>query len=287
LTLDFPGDDAGDADDNDPGSTIDPDERDGDILFTGLAHDGNNGIVIGPGVDTQINVSSTGIGVSDQSMDADSYKVNGQNTSLFNGVLIDFVDGATRTLDGQSPIGQMDFDNHYSVNNSGFAISQLKPNKQTVTDVRVSVYDETATDPADSAAELIDNDAKTITQITVQVRNTANVVTDEHIFTDDDTVVIGGRSIDVDFQNSDKYVEIDGMGNRYNVLIETADGFEQIRVDNVGSGNEGFDISGIFIEQFDAGDPITMAFNLGLRDGDFDVSSGMIGVTLTPPDLIL
>ena len=63
--------------------------------------------------------------------------------------------------------------------------------------------------------------------------------------------------------------------------------FEQIRVDNVGSGNEGFDISGIFIEQFDAGDPIAMAFNLALRDGDFDISTGMIGVTLTPPDLIL
>ena len=294
LTLDFPGNDPGDVDDGDPGTTIDPDERDGDVLFTGIAHDGNNGIVVGPGVQTQINVSSTGIGVSDQSIDGDSYKimVNGQEqtVTLRNGVFIDFVDGATRTLDGQAPISQIDFDNHYNVNNSGFAISQLKPNNNAVVDVRVSVYDEAASDPADSASEITNDTAKEILSVTVQARNAQNVVTDDETFTADNLagVTIGGRLITVDFQSNDTFVEIDGMGERYSVLIETADGFERIRVDNVGTANEGFDISGIFIEQVDAGDPINMKFDLLLADGDGDtvLMNDVIDVTLAPPDLI-
>lgn len=41
------------------------------------------------------------------------------------------------------------------------------------------------------------------------------------------------------------------------------------------------------IEQFDAGDPINMDFDLLLIDGDFDAAGGALDVTLMPPDQII
>jgi len=83
------------------------------------------------------------------------------------------------------------------------------------------------------------------------------------------------------------YVEIDNLGVDYQVLIETENGFERMLVENSGTGNEGFDISGIILSEFDAGDPVNMDFNLLVRDGDFDTAGGSLDITLTPPDTIL
>lgn len=281
LTLDLPGDDPGDVDGPDANTTIDPAERDGDILFTGVVRTSLSGgfVANAPGTAGEINVSSTGIGIESQSINP------------LEGSFIDFIDGAPRTLDGHLHIADLDFDNHFTVNNAGFAISQLKPNTNTVTDVRVSVYNETSADPADSAAQIINDATLDITAITVRTADNLS----SHTFTGDDLAgtTIGGRLIKVDFDPANgpgggtNYVEIDNLGEGYQVLIETASGFERILVENAGSGNEGFDISGIIVSQFDAGDPITMNFDLTLLDGDLDLAGGSFDVTLTPPDQII
>ena len=272
LTLDLPGDDAGDV----------AGTPDGDILFTGIVRTTTGGIITtGAGTGAEINVSSTGIGVENQSINP------------LEGVFIDFVDGATRTLNGQLPISALDIDSHFQVNNAGFAVSQLKPNTNTVTDVRVSIYNETSANPASSGLE-IRNDA-TLNIASVTILNAAG--TESHTFSVDNLtgVTIGGRLIKVDFDPSNapgggnNFVEIDNLGAGFQVLINAGDNldFERILVENAGTGNEGFDISGVIVSQFDAGDPITMNFDLDLFDGDGDSSSGNFGVTLTPPDTII
>jgi len=57
-------------------------------------------------------------------------------------------------------------------------------------------------------------------------------------------------------------------------------------VENAGTGNEGFDISGLRIEQFNGGDPVHMSFDTALADRDGDLAFGTIGMTLTSPDII-
>ena len=299
LTLDAPGTDDGDVDSNGDGQ-ITGTEADGDFLFTGVVRSSlTGGFISGvPGVNGEINVSSTGIGVESQSINP------------LEGVFIDFVDGAFRTLNGQLPISALDFDEHVTVNNAGFGISQLKPNDATVTDVRVSVYNESAGDPADSGAEIINDTPLEITAITVRTVDAEGDVVDSHTFVRSDGTdftssdVIDGRTITVDFEpntepstanhNLSDFVEIDNLGEQYQVLIETASGFERILVENSDPplpnghlSNEGFDISGIIVEQFDAGDPVNMNFDLVLLDGDLDPSAGSFDVALTPPDQII
>ncbi|HEX5377003.1 MAG TPA: hypothetical protein VFW47_00420, partial [Phenylobacterium sp.] len=83
------------------------------------------------------------------------------------------------------------------------------------------------------------------------------------------------------------FVDVHNLGDGYTVLASTADGFQRILAENAGTGNQGFDISGVRIEQFDAGSPVSMSFNVAVTDGDLDQAFGTIGVSLTPPDFIL
>ncbi|KRB46704.1 DUF5801 repeats-in-toxin domain-containing protein [Phenylobacterium sp. Root700] len=278
LTLDLPGNDPGDVDGPDAGTTIDPAERDGDFLFTGIIRTTVDGpITDDPGATTRIAVSSTGIGVASQSINP------------LDGVFIDFVEGAPRTLDGIAPIGDMTYASHVTYNNAGFSISQMKPNVNAVLDVRVSAYDEASVGPPPNngeATEIINDPTKAITQITV--RSAAGV---EHDFTADGSFNFAGRTVSVDFSPSNapggavnNYVEIDNLGDNFTVLISTANGFERMLVEDSGTGNEGFDISGITIEQFNSGDPVHFDFTALLKDGDLDTAIGLIGVTLTAPD---
>ena len=125
--------------------------------------------------------------------------------------------------------------------------------------------------------------------------------TSSHEFTGDGSFTIGRRSITVDFNPAnapvvgandgqhDWFVHISNLGESYEVLIKTANGFERMLVEDSGTGNEGFDIERIIVEQFDAGSPINLSFDLRLTDGDGDFVDMMdlLGVTLTQPDTIL
>ncbi len=274
LTLDLPGNDPGDV----AGSPLDSAQRDGDFLFTGMMRTTTGGAITTlAGPTARIAVSEQGIGVASQSVNP------------LEGVFIDFVEGAPRTLDGQAPIGDMTYASHVTYNNAGFSISQVKPNVNTVLDVRVSAYDEASAGPPPNngeATEIVNDPTEAITQIIV--RSAGGV---SHTFTADGSFDFGGRVVGVDFSPANapggagnNYVEIANLAEDYTVLISTANGFERMLVENSGTSNEGFDISGLTIEQFSAGDPVHLSFDLRLKDGDGDLSSGLIGVTLTAPD---
>ena len=207
------------------------------------------------------------------------------------------MDGSNKLWDH---INDLNLDHHVTYNNAGFGISQLKPTGGTV-DVRVSAYNE-ATEPhgAYSGTEITNDTPLDIVSITV--RSAPGTGQESHTFTGDSSFSIGGRSISVDFNPStspggpyandgahDFFVDVTNLGENYQVLINTANGFERMLVEDSGQTNEGFDISGIIVSQQNAGNPIDMTFDLKLFDGDGDSTTmlDLLGVTLTTPDVFL
>jgi len=70
------------------------------------------------------------------------------------------------------------------------------------------------------------------------------------------------------------------------VFVSTADGFTRLEITNVDANNQhalaigGFDVGG------DAGEPIDLAFDVNVVDGDGDMAVGLIGITLNPEPLV-
>lgn len=188
----------------------------------------------------------------------------------------------------------MTFDGHTLVNGSGFGVSQLKPNTGTRTDVRVSIYaEDAANDPNGTSdytpGDITDNQVIDIESVTIQQINSSGIVVNEiDVAAGDETNhTLGGRVLNFNWGGTDDndWVIVTNLGTQYRVLVNGVDDYNQMLVENVGSGNEGFDISGIVINQQDAGDPVHMDFDVRLFDGDSDPKTAQFGVTLAPPDL--
>lgn len=223
------------------------DDMNQDILFTA-----------GP-VSDKVNTSTQGIGVQNQQVD------NGEI------IRIDFVSNVNPgDLNDASPgaagdIADLTYDSHYTVNDSGFGISQ----SFGATQVTVTAID--ADDDniffGDAAGESTD----TITSVTVLDELGQIIVEDATTNT-----VVGGIGI---VFNPDGTVTVSGLLLDYQVLVSTADGFNalQIECDTVK-----FDLGGIVVSSAEAGDPVNMDFGVIGEDEDGDTSTGTVEVTVLP-----
>lgn len=245
-----------------------------DLLFSG--GDTNNGL---PGAHS-VNVSTTGAGVDNQSMNA----VGGQGETL----RIDFTEGATLT---GSPLGSsFNLGTHTTVNGYSFLVSQNTPSGTEAT-AFIKVYD------ADADATLVGDSgdvADTITEIMVGTTviytlaggATGPVSINEHMVSamvhDGGIVIVGlNEGLTGDGQGGD-----DPM-----VKVSTADGFNRVEVSNFAGqtvngvvlGGTSFDLAPAGFDVAVAGDPFSFELPLQLTDYDGDFSPvAVIGVNITP-----
>lgn len=229
-----------------------------DVLFTGL----------NPGVDT-VNTSQTGLGSDNQSVDPGE------------AIRIDFVTNLDVGAGNLKNLSTVAFDGHYTVNHAGFEVSQTQSHAGVAT--RISVYDETGPAPdlnpatPYSASDLTNDPKKVITEVTV-LDSSGNVLYQA-------TADGSGSGITVHFLNGGTDVDVIGLKAGETVLADTADGFQRMQVQNVGSTyhiSKGFDLGGVVVNEAVTGNPVTFSLPLQLTDNDGDTASGAINVTLDP-----
>jgi hypothetical protein len=243
-----------------------------DLLFSG--GDTAGGL---PGAHS-VNVSTTGAGVDNQSMNAAS--------GLGETLRIDFATGAS--LAG-SPLGS-DFNmgTHKNVNGFSFLVSQNTPSGTEAT-AYVKVFD------ADGDKNLVgdaDDMADTITQVLVN-----NIVVYDSAGGHSGTV--NGHTVSGMLYNGGVIITglNEGMtgdatgGDDPRVTVRTATGYNRVEVSNFAGqtvngqvlAGTGFDIAPAGVEQGVAGNPV--GFTLPVRVTDYDGDWGptaLIGVNLTP-----
>ncbi len=243
-----------------------------DLLFSG--GDTAGGL---PGAHS-VNVSTTGAGVDNQSMNA----AGGLGETL----RIDFATGAA--LAG-SPLGR-DFNlgTHKNVNGFSFLVSQNTPSGTEAT-AYVRVYD------ADNDKILVGDPDDTLDTIT-------QVLVDGVVVYDSGggySVMVNGHTVSamlyeggVVITGLNEGVTGDGTGgDDPRVTVRTATGYNRVEVSNFSGqtvdgqvlAGTSFDIAPAGVEQGVAGNPV--AFNLPVRVTDFDGDWGpteLIGVNLTP-----
>ncbi len=222
-----------------------------DLLITG----GN------PGSDP-VNNDSDDIAIGNQWIDPDEM------------VRLDFVNGIGTTT-GTSNLNNIPLASHYTVNDVGFTVMQTKANSQV--DVRIAAIDAArnidGTDGTSVAADLQAGSLDTITSVTVinggvsttYIGSVAGVVT----FNGDGSVIVYN-------------LDAPSAATRDQVFVSTGDGFTRLEISNVDANKQhafaigGFEIGG------EAGDPVALAFDVNVVDGDGDMAVGLIGITLEP-----
>lgn len=245
-----------------------------DLLFSG--GDTSNGL---PTAHT-VNVSTTGAGVDNQSMNATAVK--GET------LRIDFTEGAALT---GSPLGSsFSMGTHADVNGYSFLVSQNTPSGTEAT-VFIKVYDADAdTTLVGDAGDLVD----TITEVmvggtviyTLAGGATAPVSINGHMVSaiehGDGIVIVGlNEGVTGDGQGGDDPL----------VKVSTADGFNRVEVSNYAGrtvndvvlGGTSFDLAPAGFDVAVAGDPFSFELPLQLTDYDADFSAvAVIGVNITP-----
>jgi hypothetical protein len=239
-----------------------------DLLFSG--GDTSGGL---PGAHT-VNVSTTGAGVDNQSMN--------RTGTLGETLRIDFAIGAT--LAGSPSGSDFNLGTHKTVNGYSFLLSQNTPNGTTAT-AFVKVYDADgdkiltgdAGDVADTISELkVDN---------VVMYSTGGGISSPTMINGSlVTAILSGGGVILTGLRADN--PTDPL-----ITVSTADGFNRVEVSNYAGqtvngnvlGGTSFDIKPAGVEQAVAGNPF--AFNLPVILTDFDADyTGIqiIGVNMTP-----
>jgi hypothetical protein len=221
------------------------DDRNEDVLLTGADPDR----LIEP--DT-VNTSSFSIGTNNQSVNVGEM------------LRLDYVKDITTDL------STLVYDRHYVVNNASFTIIQTGGSSTNQVDALVTVYDADDDNIFDGDNPLEDIQ-DTIISVTIFDENGALVGT----FTSDDT--------HVEF-NLDGSVLVKDILEGYKVFVSTADGFNRMEItndSNEGQDNDSFDLGGFELTSLQAGDPVLLSFDLEASDGDGDLSSGTLDVTLS------
>ena len=207
------------------------------ILATGIAPNGSH---------STVNVSTQG-GFNG------SLGVGNQGIAVGEALRIDVVTGGDVVYSSKEShnAANIDFSDHREVNQASFGIVQTNPNNGSV-DALLTAYNVTATeDTVDGAAFVAlahDGTADpkaTITSVTVKDQN-GNVI--ELVSNDGNPANdITGSAVIITFQ-ADKSVLINNLKDDYLVDFTTSDdpaggaGMDRFVVQNVGTGNEQFDI---------------------------------------------
>jgi hypothetical protein len=218
-------------------------------------------------------------GVTPVNNDSDDIAAANQWIDPSEVVRLDFVGGISSTT-GTSSLNNIPVGAHYDVNDVGFTVMQSKGEVKGV-NVTVAAIDAArnidGTDGTSVAQDLVAGTVDTITSVTV-IDGTTGVST-TYLLADGDTAK-------VDFLSSGAVTVFDldapSSSKRDQVFVSTASGFDRLEISNTDTNKQdalaigGFNVAG------DAGDPLALAFNVVIADGDGDTAAGLIGVALTP-----
>lgn len=245
-----------------------------DLIFSG--GDTSNGLPTAHSV----NVSSTGAGVDNQSMN--------HTGALGETLRIDFSTGAS--LAGSPSGSDFNMGTHKTVNGYSFLISQNTPSGSTAT-AYIKVFD------ADGDKTLVgdaDDQADTITEVKVN-----DVVMYSSVTGVGAPTMINGSMVSAIFYNGGVILTGlsegqtgDGVGGDDPLItVRTGDGFNRVEVSNYGGqtvngqllGGTSFDLAPAGVEQAVAGNPFSFDLSVMLTDFDADFTAAqLIGINMTP-----
>ncbi|WP_415904184.1 retention module-containing protein [Neptuniibacter sp. QD48_55] len=225
-----------------------------DILFSGYQID--NGVVEQTTVNPSSNDPRGSIGVANQSMDGTS--------DTADVLAMDFVTNAEALSQGNAEY--YNYGEHYTVNAFSLTILQLGGGT-TSAGMWIRVYDADDDDPAGAPEQDAHFDAlRSASQDTIT------------------SIYVNGIEVDLSSLSPDGNggYYIDGLAIDDVVTVSSSDGYSRIEIENPAGSDLTYDIGAFTYENVSSGESIDFSFETSLTDGDGDVSSGNIDLTVNP-----
>ncbi|WP_349616475.1 DUF5801 repeats-in-toxin domain-containing protein [Azotobacter salinestris] len=239
-------------------------------------------------------------GVNTVNNDSDDIATGNQWIDPNELIRLDFVSGIATTT-GSSNLGDIPVATHYLANDVGFTVMQTKAN--SLVDIRITAIDAArdidGSDGSSVASELQAGTADEIISVSVIDGTTGSktiydrtaAVQVGQVWQSADGKVIWDDNTDGDSLNNNAYVIVRDLDapsttSRDQIFVSTDDGFSRLEILNVDTNKQdalaigGFELGG------EAGEPVELALEVNVVDGDGDTALGLIGVTLEPETLV-
>ncbi|WP_349568619.1 DUF5801 repeats-in-toxin domain-containing protein [Azotobacter salinestris] len=237
-------------------------------------------------VSRDLLVSAGTPGVNTVNNDSDDIATGNQWIDPNELIRLDFVSGIATTT-GSSNLGDIPVATHYLANDVGFTVMQTKAN--SLVDVRITAIDaardidgtdgtpDDTSDDTSVVSDLQDGTPDIITFVRVINGGTEKTYTGS---------IAGEVTFNADGSVTVYNIDAPDASTRDQVFVSTASGFSRLEILNVDANKQdalaigGFELGG------QAGEPVEMAFEVNVVDGDGDTALGLIGVTLEPASVI-